>query len=195
MDIDFGLFLSHSLNTSALRVIRLAMKKNFEDRIRNGLPEIFPRLWRYCYVLTGSRDTADDLAQATCVRAIEKSSLLQYDDKIDRWVFRIAQRVWLNELRSTAVRRGGGLVPVEDANLTSSAPSPESNIFAAEVLSGVMALPEAQRTAVLLVYVEGYTYREASEALDIPIGTVMSRLAGARVRLVSGLEYEKMKQA
>ena len=171
------------------------MKKKLEERIRTGLPEIFPRLWRYCYVLCGNRDTADDLAQAVCLRAIEKSSLLQYDDKLDRWLFRMAQRLWLNEIRSAAVRRGGGLVPLEDANLVSPLPTPESNIFAAEVLTGVMALPEAQRAAVLLVYVEGYTYREASDVLDIPIGTVMSRLAGARARLASGLEDEKMKQA
>ena len=171
------------------------MKKNLEGRIRAGLPEIFPRLWRYCYVLSGNRDTADDLSQAVCLRAIEKASLLQYDEALDRWLFRMAQRLWLNELRAAAVRRGGGLVPLEDANLVSTSPTPDMNIFAAEVLSKVMALPEAQRAAVLLVYVEGHTYREASDVLDIPIGTVMSRLAGARARLASRLEDEKMKQA
>ena len=61
----------------------------------------------------------------------------------------------------------------------------EANFYVAEVLGRIMTLPEAQRIAVLLVYVEGYSYKEAAEHLEIPIGTVMSRLAGARLRLAA----------
>jgi RNA polymerase sigma-70 factor (ECF subfamily) len=70
----------------------------------------------------------------------------------------------------------------------------EVNIFLTQVLSQVMALPEAQRITVVLVYVEGYSYQEASEVLGIPVGTVMSRLAGARGRLAQALGETRGKQ-
>jgi len=163
------------------------------DEVRNGLKTVFPRLWRYCLVLTGNRDRANDLSQVTCLRALDRAEQFAAGTKLDRWVFKIAQRVWLNELRADAVRRGGGLVPAEDAGLIDPRAGPESNMFARQVLSEVMKLPEAQRTAVVLVYVEGYSYKEASDILDIPIGTVMSRLAAARSKLAGKLETEKSR--
>ena len=96
-------------------------------------------------------------------------------------------------MRANAVRRGGGLVAVEDAQLPDPRSGPEANFIAREVLREVMALPEAQRSTVLLVYVEGYSYKEASEILDIPIGTVMSRLAAARSKLGGKTRNERSK--
>lgn len=153
--------------------------------MRDGLPELYPRLWRYAIALTGRRDWAEDLAQTTALRAIEKADLFEAGTHLDRWLFRMAQRIWLNELRSRKVRQGGGLVPVEDVDLADTIPSAESNIFARDVLSRITALPEAQRVTVLLVYVEGYSYKDAAAQLDIPIGTVMSRLAAARKTIVT----------
>jgi RNA polymerase sigma-70 factor, ECF subfamily len=151
--------------------------------VRDGLDRLLPRLWRFCLVLSGNRGVADDLVQATCLRALEREDQFQPGTRLDRWLFRIAQTVWLNQLRAEKVRRGGGLVPVEHAGLIDAASDAEANLFANEVFSEVMALPEAQRAAVLLVYVEGYLYKEAAEHLDVPVGTVMSRLASARDRL------------
>ncbi len=148
-----------------------------------GLKPLYPRLWRYCLVLTGSRDRADDLAQAACLRAIENADKYQPGTRLDFWLIRMTQRLWLNELRSAAVRRGGGLLPVEDLDLPDHRPDPEMNLLAREVFGAVMALPEAQRSAVVLVYVEGFSYKEAALVLDIPIGTVMSRLAAARGKI------------
>ena len=156
-----------------------------------GLKPVFPRLWRYCLTLTGNREGADDLAQAACLRAIEKSHLFTPGSKFDSWVFRIAQRVWLNELRAEAVRRGGGMVTLDEFDLADAKPGPESNLLAREVLLEVLALPEAQRATVMLVYVEGYSYKEASEILEIPIGTVMSRLAAARGKLAHKFDHNK----
>jgi RNA polymerase sigma-70 factor, ECF subfamily len=152
-------------------------------KVRDGLDRLLPRLWRFCLVLSGDRSVADDLVQATCLRALEREDQFQPGTRLDRWIFRIAQTVWLNQLRAEKVRRGGGLVPVEQAGLIDVASDAEANLFANEVFSQVMALPEAQRAAVLLVYVEGYLYKEAAEHLDVPVGTVMSRLASARDRL------------
>lgn len=163
--------------------------------MRDGLPEVFPRIWRYALVLTGRRDVADDLAQNTCLRALERADQFQPGTHLDRWMFRIAQRIWLNELRSQTVRRGGGLVAVEDANLADPGMDAETNIFVSEVLGKMNALPEAQRSTVMLVYVEGFAYREAAEVLDIPIGTVMSRLAAARARLGKELKQDQSDTA
>lgn len=146
-------------------------------------------------VLTGARDVADDLTQSTCLRALERADQFQPGTHLDRWMFRIAQRIWLNDLRAQTVRRGGGLVPVEDAGLIAPGMDAESNIFVTEVLSKMNTLPEAQRSTVMLVYVEGFAYREAAEVLDIPIGTVMSRLATARATLGKALIEEQSDTA
>ena len=145
-----------------------------------GLPDLFARLWRFCMVLTKTRDGADDLAQAACERALLNAEKFEIGTDLDRWVFTIARRVWLNDLRSAKVRRGAGLVPVEEVDISDNAPPTEVNILAREVLDMVQALPEGQRVTTFLVYVEGYSYREAADMLEIPIGTVMIRLAGAR---------------
>lgn len=92
----------------------------------------------------------------------------------------MARRIWLNEIRADVVRRGNGLVPVEEMDLVAENLSADTNIFATEVFNAIGALPESQRETVMLVYVEGYAYKEAAEMLDIPIGTVMSRLAAVR---------------
>ncbi len=155
--------------------------------MRRGLKPLFPRLWRFCLVMTGNRDRADDLAQAACLRALEKAEQFTPGTKLDSWVFRIAQRLWINELRKQAVRQGGGLAPIEEIDLPDNKSDPDANLVAREAVVEVMALPEAQRVTVLLVYVEGRSYQEAAETLEIPIGTVMSRLAAARAKLASRL--------
>ncbi|MGA2125928.1 MAG: RNA polymerase sigma factor [Xanthobacteraceae bacterium] len=151
--------------------------------VRDGLDRLLPRLWRFCFVLSRDRSVADDLVQAACLRALEREGQFEAGTRLDRWVFRIAQTVWLNQLRAEKVRRGTGVVPLEEAGLVDGGTDAESNFYRNQVFSDVMALPEAQRTAVLLVYVEGYSYQEAAEHLEIPIGTVMSRLASARRKL------------
>jgi len=132
---------------------------------------------------TGRRDIGEDLAQATCVRALEKQTQFQKGTRLDLWLFKMAHRLWLNDLRAQKVRRGQGVVPIEDASIPDNKPDAVSNIFGREVLNKVMSLPEAQRTTVLLVYVEGFKYAEAAEILNIPPGTVMSRLSAARATL------------
>lgn len=145
--------------------------------------DVYPRLWRYAVALTGRRDWGDDLAQTTCLRALDKADQFEVGTHLDRWMFRMCQRVWLNEIRSRKVRTGQGTMPVEEIDISDNSPHTEVNILARQVLSQVNALPEAQRQGVLLVYVEGFSYKEAAEIMDIPVGTVMSRLAGARKKL------------
>jgi len=110
---------------------------------------------------------------------------------VDRWVFTICRNLWLNELRSRKVRVGNGCIPIDDENPLIEKDQSEANIFAGEVLSQVMALPDAQRETVLLVYIEGFAYKETAAILDIPIGTVMSRLSAARKALAPMKEIEE----
>jgi RNA polymerase sigma-70 factor, ECF subfamily len=152
--------------------------------VRAGLESSLARLWRYALVLSKARDTADDLVQATCLRAIERADQFVPGTRVDRWLFAILRSIWLNEIRSRRIREGGGFVDAEDALVSDGVREIETNITASTVLRAIARLPEAQRETVLLVYAEGYSYAEAAVALGIPIGTVMSRLAAGRAALV-----------
>jgi RNA polymerase sigma-70 factor, ECF subfamily len=153
--------------------------------VRAGLQSSLARLWRYALVLSKARDTADDLVQATCLRAIERADQFVPGTRVDRWLFAILRSIWLNEIRSRRIREGGGFVDAEDALISDGAREIETNITASTVLRAIGLLPEGQRETVLLVYAEGYSYAEAAAALGIPIGTVMSRLAAGRAALAS----------
>jgi len=153
------------------------------------LPGLLPRLWRYGLVLARNPETAEDLVQTTCVRALEKSFQFETGTRLDRWLFTILRSIWINQLRAQRVRSGNGLVDPEEALVSDGVQEIEMNIFASQVFREVLKLPEAQRETVLLVYVEGLTYREAAEVLEVPVGTIMSRLAAARLKL-SGLNTE-----
>ncbi len=124
----------------------------------------------------------------TCLRAIEKASHFQPGTHLDRWLFVMARRIWLNEIRSSSIRNARSFTNADGEVIADGKPEAETNIFARQVFAKMNALPEAQRVTALLVLVEGYKYNEAAEILDIPIGTVMSRVAAARKTLISQLE-------
>jgi len=183
------------LKHAGRRIIRPFGKKTSEQEIREGLPALFPRLWRYALVLTSNSEAAYDLAQATCLRALEKSGQYQAGTDLDRWLFRIAHRIWLNEIRATAVRRGSGLHPIEDVPIADGRPDAETNIFVLEVLRSIDVLPDGQRACFVLAYIEGFKYAEVADILSIPVGTVMSRLSAARktVSVKMAMKSEKEK--
>lgn len=164
-----------------------------EADIRSGLTENLARLWRYGLVLSHQRDVADDLVQATCLRALERADQFVPGTRLDRWLFSILHSIWLNEIRSRRVRQGQGFVDAGETLTFDGAHDTETHVMAGQVLKQVNALPEAQRTVVFLAYVEGLSYREVAGILDIPIGTVMSRLAAARAKL-SGAGSEGGRQ-
>ncbi len=165
------------------------MTDDAHQAVMEGLAALLPRLWRYGLVLSGNRDTAEELAQTTCVRALERSGQFAPGTRLDRWLIAILHSIWLNEVRARRVRLGQGLVDAEVALVFDGIRAIETNILAAQVLRQVQDLPEVQRETLYLVYVEGLSYREAAEALDVPIGTIMSRLATARAKL-AGLAAE-----
>ncbi|MGC6389955.1 RNA polymerase sigma factor [Ewingella sp. S1.OA.A_B6] len=134
-------------------------------------------------VLSRKRDVADDLVQSTCVRALERSPQFEEGTRIDRWLFSILHSIWVNELRAQRVRQGQGFVDINDLDSFSEASYFEDSRWQRQVMQQVGSLPEAQRNAVFLVYVEGFTYQEAAHTLAVPVGTIMSRLATARQTL------------
>jgi RNA polymerase sigma-70 factor, ECF subfamily len=159
------------------------MAAETHDPVTEGIAGELARLWRYGLVLSGNRDTAEELVQATCVRALERSHQFAAGTRLDRWLISILHSIWLNEVRSRKVRQGQGLVDADAVLVFDGLRATETNILAGQVLREVQGLPEAQRETLYLVYVEGMTYREAAEILAVPVGTVMSRLAAARGRL------------
>ena len=153
------------------------------DEVRAGLEAHLARLWRYALALSRSRDLAEDVVQATCLRALERAFQFEPGTRLDRWLFAILRSVWLNDARSRKIRLGQGQVAAEEALVVDGVREIETNISVAEVLRAIGGLPEAQREAILLVYVEGYSYQEAADLVGAPIGTIMSRLAAARAAL------------
>ena len=110
------------------------MSEASRQEVRAGLEPSLARLWRYALVLSRARDVADDLVQATCLRAIERADQFVPGTRVDRWLFAILRSIWLNEIRSRRIREGGGFVDPEDALTTDGAREIEMNITASAVL-------------------------------------------------------------
>ncbi|WP_370437097.1 sigma-70 family RNA polymerase sigma factor [Microvirga sp. TS319] len=165
------------------RAFAQVMFRTGQDEIRADLPRYLTRLWRYGLVLSGRRDTAEDLVQSTCLRALERAEQFSAGTNLQRWLFSIMHSIWLNEVRSRRIREGSGTVDAEAALAFDGSEQVEASVLAHQVLREVLSLPDGQREAVFLVYGEGMAYREAAEVLAVPIGTIMSRLAAARLTL------------
>jgi RNA polymerase sigma-70 factor (ECF subfamily) len=157
--------------------------------IKRELMALIPRLRRFGYSLTGSRDDGDDLAQIALERALMRLDQWRPGTRLDAWVFRIAHNAWIDEIRSR--RRRGDPVSIdtaENALSVDGAALAHARLDLASVREGVARLPEEQRAVLALVAIEGFSYQEAAESLSIPIGTVMSRLSRARKALAEHLE-------
>jgi len=157
-----------------------------QDGLSADLPALLPRLWRFALRLAGDRHDAEDLVQRACVRALERRHQLQPGTSTLSWMFSIVHSVWLNELRARQIRNHGSMQWSEELVDTVAAPvacNPEVYAHHQQIIRAVEKLPDAQRTVMLLVAVEGLSYREAATVLEVPIGTVMSRLARARLTI------------
>jgi len=141
-----------------------------------------PALRRYARALTRNADHADDLVQDCIERAIRKQTLWKPTGPLKAWLFRILLNLYRNELRLH--RRRGEHVPVETLLVEPSvAPAQPGRIALNEMSKAIDTLNGEQREALLLVVLEGLSYAEAAEALEIPLGTLMSRLGRARAAL------------
>jgi RNA polymerase sigma-70 factor (ECF subfamily) len=156
---------------------------NHPNHLSAELPAMLPRLWRFTLRLSRNVTDAEDLMQRTCLRALEKHAQWQAGTSLISWLYAIAHSVWINEIRSRKLRQHGQIDLSDDwyeQLVDTKAPDPENQLFFRQVVQAVDVLPEAQRTVMLLIAVDGLTYQETADVLQIPIGTVMSRLARAR---------------
>lgn len=143
-------------------------------------------MWRYGLLLSRQRHVADDLVQATCVRALERAAQYRPETRLDRWLLAILHSIWLNEIRTQRVRQGQGFVAADETLAVDGEQIAEHQVLVDQVIKRVNALLDAQRETVFLTYVEGLSYKEVAQVLQVPIGTVMSRLASARLKLAEG---------
>ncbi|MFC0408304.1 RNA polymerase sigma factor [Roseomonas elaeocarpi] len=161
------------------------------------LRALLPQLRRFALHLTREPAAADDLVQAGLERALSRWSSRRGEGTLRAWLFTILYRQFLNEQRRS--RRFARLLAfftgAEKDDPEQDTVSPEHVALARSGLEALDRLPVEQRALLLLVSVEGLSYREAAEALGVPIGTVMSRLSRARTALHRAVEGETANPA
>lgn len=158
------------------------------DAFEAELTALLPRLRRFGRALARDAADADDLVQVALERALKARAQWVPGTRLDSWMLKIMRNCWIDETRSRS-RRARSLAPEEDG-LAVRDPSadPEQAAAMRDVDRAMAALPEQQREVIALVLVEGLAYREAADVLEIPIGTLTSRLTRGRQALVQMLE-------
>lgn len=159
--------------------------------LKRQLIAALPQLRRFARTLTRSVSDADDLVQEACLTALNKSHMWDPTKPLDRWMYRIVRNLWISEMRKQKVRQGQGQVPADEATELVSHESGETSMMHTQLRATIDALPSELSTILLLVSVEGYSYGEAADLLEIPVGTVMSRMHRARRVLAKQLEETK----
>ncbi|MFN3938735.1 MAG: RNA polymerase sigma factor [Gemmobacter sp.] len=158
------------------------------EDVRAELIALLPRLRSFGRSLAGAPDQADDLVQQAVEKALRNIASWQPGTRLDAWMFRILRNCWIDTIRARrpAVAlddiEGSPAIVGEDGRRVA-----EARLQLESVRRAMAGLPEEQRSVLMLVCVEGMRYREAAEALGIPEGTVMSRLARGRLALAAAL--------
>ena len=151
----------------------------------SGLTQCLPRLRRFAHALSRNGADADDLTQATVERALLARKQWQAGTRLDSWLYRIMRNLWIDTARSRA-RKAKLEAPPEAAASVGIDPRPavEASVDLNRVMAAMESLPDEQREVVALILIEGFGYREVAEMLDMPIGTVSSRLVRGRLALL-----------
>lgn len=152
------------------------------DEIAALLEPHIPALRRYAWALLRDADAADDLVQDCLERAVARWRLRRRDGNLRAWLFTIQRNLFVSSLRRRA-RRGTDVDLDMLAAVPSTAASQDSEMMTHDVLAELDALPEEQRSVLLLVAVEDFSYEETARVLGVPLGTVMSRLSRAREKM------------
>jgi RNA polymerase sigma-70 factor (ECF subfamily) len=145
---------------------------------------LLPRLRRFAAGLARDRADGDDLCQAAVLRALDRRGLWQPGTRLDSWMMRIMRNIWIDEQRARA-RRGETFVAEEAGAGIGAGGGQEEAVELNVIDRALRTLPDEQREAVLLVMVEGYSYKEAAEIVGCPVGTLNSRLVRGRDALLS----------
>lgn len=156
---------------------------------RDQVVAMLPKVRRFAYALTGSAADADDLLQSTVERLLMKPPPDGGADRPERWMFRICRNIWIDEVRARKMR--GETVEINPDQVGPAVDGvgvATARLTLADVEERMNALSSEQRSVLALVAVEGLSYKETAAVLDLPIGTVMSRLARARKQLADMLD-------
>lgn len=159
--------------------------------VRELIDAHYEALYRYGYRLSGSAADAEDLTQETFRKAIPRLSQLREADRAKGWLFRILRNAYLHKVRD---ERRNNYVPFDAVGDVAAEDSPAAtghDIDPAAVQAALNELDESFRTPLILFYFEEFSYRDIAEQMDLPIGTVMSRLARAKTYLRSKLSPGK----
>ncbi len=152
--------------------------------IRDDIVANVPRLRRYARVLLRDPVFADDLVQDVLERSLSRLHLFKPGTNLRAWLFTIMHNMHVNQaIRAGKGPRTGSDDDVAESYQTAVAPAQTAGLLLRDMERALATLPEEQRAVVLLVGVEGLTYAETAAALEVPVGTVMSRLARGRQRL------------
>ena len=151
------------------------------DAFRAELAALLPRLRRFGRVITRNVADADDLVQVAVEKALTHAGQWRPGSRMDSWMFGIMKNAWIDEVR--ARRRRERVHAPEEAGATAGDSSAAARDIALSIGAAMEQLPEEQRMAIALVLVEGLSYKDAAAALDIPMGTLTSRLARGRETL------------
>lgn len=166
------------------------------DDFRDRMVAVLPRLRRFAYALTGSTEQGDDLVQDACLRALSRVDLWEPGTRLDSWMYRIAQNIWLDRVRANKVR--GEVVDIDAMEGMTGSDGrvvAESELTLQSVAAALARLPAEQRAVIALVCIEGASYKEAAEISGVPVGTIMSRLARARRALHAILNQPERTRA
>ena len=152
------------------------------------LTELLPRLRRFAFALSRNAADADDLTQAAVERALRSRDQWEPGTRLDSWLYRIMRNLWIDTVRSRG-RKERHEAPEEEALGVGDDPREalESSLELKRAMAAMERLPDEQREVVALILIEGFGYREVSEMLDLPIGTVSSRLVRGRTALLGML--------
>jgi RNA polymerase sigma-70 factor, ECF subfamily len=158
------------------------------QNIHEQIVALLPRLRRFARNLARNPHDADDVVQIAVERALTRLDQWRSDARLDSWMFKIVRNAWIDELRSRGRRDKVFLAAEAGEHIGTDSMARETDLLA--VQSAMARLPQEQREAVSLVLVEGLPYREAADVLDVPIGTLTSRLARGREALQAMLGTE-----
>lgn len=151
------------------------------ERMRVQLIELLPRLRRFARNLTRQPDDADDLLQLCLERALVRHEQWDSSSRLDSWMFGIIRNAWIDEVRTR--QRHGPHLDIDEVHEADLSDRDELESEIMSVQAAMSKLPEEQRTAITLVLVEGLSYKEAAQTMNVPIGTLTSRLARGREAL------------
>jgi len=159
------------------------------QNIHEQIIALLPRLRRFARNLTRDPHDADDILQIALERALTRLDQWQREARLDSWMFKIVRNAWIDEVRSRGRRAKIFLAEEMGADVGVDTADKQATLMS--VQAAMLRLPEQQREAVSLVLIEGLPYQEAADVLDVPIGTLTSRLARGREELQALLGPEE----